>query len=118
MAEQNNEEKNYIEAGDILIPKSDNPWVKWGSVALQGLGKGLEGFAQGMSGSYGSSSNPYSDISEGIDAYRKKRQEAEEAKRKEEQEAKQKQEENTIKPIDNDNQTAWIDYANKYWRMG
>lgn len=122
MAEQN-EEKSYIEAGDFFIPKTDNPWVKWGSLSLQGLGKGMENFAQGMNGNYGG--NPgkgFADFGEGVsEGLRKRRKDAEEAQREQEAADRQKQEQETIKPIDNtQNATAnaWYNYANKFWRMG
>lgn len=117
--EQKQENKDYTTFGEYVIPNTDNQWLKWGSVALQGLGKGAEGFAKGLNGNYANANQGFSDFGEGVaEAYRKRRQEAEEAKKQEELLNKQKQEETTIKPIDNDNQTAWIDYANKFWRMG
>lgn len=116
--EQKNENKDYTTFGEYIIPNTDNQWLKWGSVALQGLGKGAEGFAKGFGASQGLNVNGFKDFGEGVaEAYRKRRQEAEEAKKQEEAVAKQKREETTIKPIENDNQTAWVDYANKYWRM-
>lgn len=114
MAEQT-EQKNYTEVAGYKIPKTDDPWRKWGSVALQGLGKGLQGFAQGINGNYAPASQGFADFGEGVsEALRKRRKDAEEAARQEEALAAQKQEQETIKPMETASVNPWYNYANKF----
>jgi len=108
------EEKTYTEVAGYKIPKTDDPWHKWGSVALQGLGRGLQGFAQGINGNMPNAGQVASGIGEGIDAYRKRRQEAEEAKKQEEALDAQKQEQETLKPMETASVNPWYNYANKF----
>lgn len=101
---------------DTTINDSTPDWAKWAALALKGIGAGARGFAKGFAASQGGNPSAMFDEEDVAEEYRKKRKEAEEKEAKANQQAEQNN--NVIKPIDNDNQTAWIDYANKYWRMG